>query len=81
LLGGAPVAAAAVGTALIARATLKFRVDRAFSSNAGPLWLLPVRDIISVSVFLASFFGQKVAWRGTRFEVQPSGAMSAVEVQ
>ncbi|MBV9046012.1 MAG: bacteriohopanetetrol glucosamine biosynthesis glycosyltransferase HpnI [Alphaproteobacteria bacterium] len=81
LLGATPVALAALGTALLARAILKFRVDRAFLISAGPLWLLPVRDIISVAVFLASFFGQKVAWRGARFEVQPSGAMSAIEVR
>jgi ceramide glucosyltransferase len=71
-----PAALAAVAVALSARIILKNRVEKAFGAASGPLWLLPVRDTISVGVFLASFFGQKVAWRGTRFEVGASGAMS-----
>jgi ceramide glucosyltransferase len=71
----------AVLAALLARLTLRSAVERAFSALSGPLWLLPVRDTISVAVFLASFFGQNVAWRGARFQVQPSGAMSVIEVQ
>lgn len=59
-----------------ARIVLKFSVESAFKTCAGPLWLMPVRDIISFAVFLLSFFGQKVAWRGARYEVRPSGAMS-----
>jgi ceramide glucosyltransferase len=62
--------------ALLARLTLKSSVDKAFGAAAGPHWLLPLRDTISFLVFLASFLGQKVAWRGTRFRVGPSGAMS-----
>lgn len=62
--------------ALFARIVLKSAIDRTFATVAGPLWLLPLRDIISMAVFLLSFFGQKVAWRGARFQVRPSGAMS-----
>jgi ceramide glucosyltransferase len=29
-----------------------------------PVWLLPVRDLISVAVLLASFTGRRVDWRG-----------------
>jgi len=76
LLGGGVAAIAAVASALAARFVLKDRVEKAFGVASGPLWLLPVRDILSMAVFLASFFGQKVAWRGTRLKVEPSGAMS-----
>ena len=76
LLGGASAAIAAVALALLARFTLKGRVEKAFGVASGPLWLLPIRDMLSMSVFLASFFGQKVAWRGARLKVEPSGAMS-----
>lgn len=68
--------AAAVLAAFGARFVLKLSVERAFKTYAGPLWLLPIRDIISFVVFLLSFFGQQVAWRGARFQVGPSGAMS-----
>ncbi len=76
LLGGGIVPIAAAAAALLARLILKFRVEKAFGAASGPIWLMPVRDTISLAVFLASFFGQKVAWRGSRFEVQASGAMS-----
>jgi ceramide glucosyltransferase len=82
LLGGGIPATVAAALALLARFTLKFRVEKAFGGASGPLWLMPVRDLMSITVFLASFFGQKVAWRGSRFEVQASGAMSPIgEVQ
>jgi ceramide glucosyltransferase len=76
LLGGGVVPICAAAVALLARLILKFRVEKAFGAASGPIWLMPVRDTISLAVFLASFFGQKVAWRGSRFEVQASGAMS-----
>ena len=41
------------------------------------LWLLPVRDALSFAVFVASFFGRAVFWRGQLFQVEPSGRMSA----
>lgn len=34
------------------------------------LWLLPLRDLIAVGVWLASFVGHTVTWRGDRFELR-----------
>jgi ceramide glucosyltransferase len=34
------------------------------------LWLLPLRDLIAVGVWLASFAGRTVTWRGDRFELK-----------
>ena len=76
LLGSGFFCIAAVLATAGARIVLKTSIERAFKTHAGPLWLMPVRDIISFAVFLLSFFGQKVAWRGARYEVRPSGAMS-----
>lgn len=76
LLGGGFFGIAAVIATIGARIVLKSSVERAFKTCAGPLWLMPIRDIISFAVFLLSFFGQKVAWRGARYAVRPSGAMS-----
>ncbi len=36
----------------------------------GNLWLLPVRDLIAVGVWVASFAGHTVTWRGDRFELK-----------
>ncbi|MEI9991922.1 MAG: bacteriohopanetetrol glucosamine biosynthesis glycosyltransferase HpnI [Rhizomicrobium sp.] len=76
LLGGTVPGIVAVAAALFARFILKRRVEKAFGAASGPSWLLPIRDTLSLAVFITSFFGQKVAWRGTRLKVEPSGAMS-----
>ena len=41
-------------------------------------WLLPVRDIVALSVFLVSFGGHSVVWRGERF-VLKEGKLSRVK--
>ena len=40
------------------------------------LWLLPLRDVLSFAVFLASFCGRNVSWRDHVFHVEASGRMS-----
>jgi ceramide glucosyltransferase len=34
------------------------------------LWLLPVRDLVAVAVWIASFAGHTVTWRGDRFTLK-----------
>ena len=34
------------------------------------LWLLPIRDFVAVGVWIASFAGHTVTWRGDRFELK-----------
>jgi ceramide glucosyltransferase len=34
------------------------------------LWLLPLRDLIAVAIWIASFWGHTVTWRGDRFELR-----------
>jgi len=34
------------------------------------LWLLPLRDLIAVAVWIVSFAGNTVTWRGDRFKVE-----------
>jgi ceramide glucosyltransferase len=36
-------------------------------STLNSLWLLPLRDLIAVGVWIASFAGHSVTWRGDRF--------------
>jgi ceramide glucosyltransferase len=36
----------------------------------GLLWLLPLRDLIAVFVWMVSFFGHSVTWRGDQFELK-----------
>ncbi|HZQ41469.1 MAG TPA: hypothetical protein VFA87_11760, partial [Rhizomicrobium sp.] len=67
-----------LGATLTSRMFLKARIDWLFGTYAGPFWLLPLRDLLSFGVFVASLFGERVHWRGTEFAVEPSGAMSQV---
>jgi ceramide glucosyltransferase len=39
-------------------------------------WLLPVRDALSLAVFIASFFGRTVFWRDQSFHLEASGRMT-----
>ena len=37
---------------------------------SGRLWLLPIRDLIAVAIWIVSFWGHVVTWRGDRFELR-----------
>jgi ceramide glucosyltransferase len=71
-----PMACAVLGAILLARLFLKVRMDHIVGASAGPGWLLPVRDVLSFGLFIASLFGRRVEWRGTRLRVGKGGAMS-----
>ncbi|MGB7553568.1 MAG: glycosyltransferase, partial [Candidatus Korobacteraceae bacterium] len=34
------------------------------------LWLLPLRDLIALATWVASYFGNRVEWRGLRFRLR-----------
>lgn len=76
LLGPSLYSAGVLGTALLARLCVKWRMDQVLGTSAGPAWLLPVRDMLSFAIFLGSLFGGNIHWRGTRFLVAPDGVLS-----
>ena len=39
-------------------------------ANRAPLWLLPVRELMSVAVMVASYAGRRVDWRGHELEAE-----------
>ena len=67
-----------LAAALAARLFLKARIDGLFGTYAGPIWLMPLRDLLSFAVFLISLSGETVHWREAHFAVEPSGAMSQI---
>jgi ceramide glucosyltransferase len=78
-LGAAPIPAAVMLViALLCRGFSARTIDRALRLKAAPLWLLPVRDLLSFGVFIASFFGRSVAWRDRRFRIGPEGQLIIV---
>jgi len=76
LLGGMTPLAALVPVALTCRAVLQMELDRAFHLRKGFYWLGPLRDAVSFAVFVASFFGRGVEWRGHRYGVQADNTLS-----
>lgn len=78
-LTGAPLPAAAMlALALLVRSLSARRIDTSLRLKAAPLWLLPVRDLLSFGVFIASFLGRSVAWRDRRFRIGPEGQLIIV---
>ena len=65
-----------MGITLAARLFLKYRIDAIFGARSGPVWLLPVRDLLSFAVFAMSLFGETVHWRGSRFAMDEAGVMT-----
>jgi ceramide glucosyltransferase len=76
LSGFALFAVVCLVISLAARTMLKWRIDRLYGCNGGPLWLLPARDMVSFGVFLISLFGGSVEWQGSRLRVKQDGALS-----
>lgn len=77
-LGIAPLPLSAVAWALASRLFLVFTVGRWLGSRSDYIWLLPLRDTMSFFVYLASFFGRNVEWRGRRYAARADGALAPV---
>lgn len=68
-----------VAGALASRLYLVLRSERSPGLRGGSVWLLPVRDLLSFGIFVASFFGSTVDWRGTRYVACPDGALAQIQ--
>ncbi len=69
----APWAWAVLGVTALLRLAVALVVGRTVLQDrrlVGQLWLLPVRDLIAVAVWIASFAGHTVTWRGDRFQLR-----------
>jgi ceramide glucosyltransferase len=76
LLGGMTPLAALVPVAFGCRAVLQMELDRAFHLRRSFYWTGPLRDLVSFAVFVASFFGRGVEWRGHRYGVQADNTLA-----
>jgi ceramide glucosyltransferase len=71
--GGGAAALALAGAAIACRIGLCVRVERAFGLMPHPYWLVPVRDLLSFAVFIVSFLGASVTWKGHDYRVTSEG--------
>ncbi|MBI3667975.1 MAG: bacteriohopanetetrol glucosamine biosynthesis glycosyltransferase HpnI, partial [Acidobacteria bacterium] len=71
----------------LAAAGLGLRLAAALAVGAGRLkdplvpryiFLLPAADFLSFALWLAGFFGRQVVWRGSRFQLEPSGRLKRI---
>jgi ceramide glucosyltransferase len=70
LLGGLTPAAFILALALACRFALQAELRRLFNLHNGIFWFGPIRDVLSFVVFVASFLGRRVEWRGQRYGVK-----------
>jgi ceramide glucosyltransferase len=75
LAGGGEAAVALCATALITRAILCWCIEQRFGAGANSYWLLPLRDLAAFAIYLMSFFGGTVVWRGHRYKVRSDGTL------
>lgn len=73
--GGAGWSWSLVAVALVARCVLKREVDRVTGERCRGLWVLPISDIVSFAIFVASFLSGRVVWRGVDFGVDGKGQL------
>lgn len=73
--GFSSLSVAVLAVAFASRGLVKMRMDRASGTVSGPIWLLPIRDLLSFALFCATFFMHKVDWRGSRFRVTRDGKL------
>jgi ceramide glucosyltransferase len=67
--------AAMLALAVLVRAVSGRLIERALGAAVTPLWLVPLRDVLSVVVMAASLGGRKVAWRGQVLSTAPDRAL------
>ena len=73
--GASAVSLWVLAAAALSRLAVKARMDRATGMATGPALLLPLRDLLSCAIFCATFFIDKVDWRGSEFRVTRDGRL------
>jgi ceramide glucosyltransferase len=68
LLPAAGIAAAAIACRMV----LLRQVERAYDLPPQPYWLVPARDLLSFALFVLSFLGRDVHWKGRRYRAVAS---------
>jgi ceramide glucosyltransferase len=70
----------AIGVALASiacRMALLRQVEQTYALPAQAYWLVPARDLLSFAVFVLSFLGWDVSWKGRRYRMVSAGSWMA----
>ena len=66
----------AICATIVCRLVLMQVVDHCIPGIPSSRWLVPLRELLSFTIFVASFFGTGVSWRGQRYRVLPDGTLA-----
>lgn len=77
-LGILSLTVALIGIAFGLRIALHQMMVRTLNAPRSPLWMIPLRDILSFVVWLTAYFGRGVRWRGAKLAIRP-GSVITVE--
>jgi hypothetical protein len=64
------------------RAVLALDLQRRFVAEPSwhvPWWMVLVKDILTIGVWVASFTGNRVEWRGQQYRVGRDGRLARVQ--
>lgn len=75
MLSGSAAAALLAVAALASRIALCRCVERRFGLARESYWLIPLQDILAFAVYVASYFGATVHWRGADYRVATDGTL------
>jgi len=66
---------ATIALALACRLSIPIQLKAHSFGGDAPLWLSPIRDLLSFTVFLASFLPRPLSWRGSRYVLRSNGTL------
>jgi ceramide glucosyltransferase len=75
MLSGSTAAALVAVAALASRVALCRCVERRFGLRRENAWLIPLQDIFAFAVYVTSYFGATVHWRGADYRVAADGTL------
>ena len=78
MLSGSASAAVVAAAALACRVALCHCVERRFKLERQSYWLVPLQDVIAFAVYLVSFFGATIRWRGSDYRVAADGTLASM---
>lgn len=76
--GCGPAGWAGLAAVFAVRATVATIIARRYTDDPHLprlLWLLPLSDLMSAALYVCSFFGRTITWRGERFILLPGGRL------
>ncbi|SEC06577.1 ceramide glucosyltransferase [Rhizobiales bacterium GAS191] len=63
--------------AILGRIVLLQVTARSHGLAPAPYWLVPIRDLLSFAIFVWSFCGRDLTWRGRNYHVRANGTLTA----